>query len=77
MIVAPTSGKGVRRILDYARLYRCFIKDFSKIAKLLTQFLAKDTLFVFTNKCPKTFGKIKEVLKWTPHHPTTKMDATI
>ena len=41
----PTSIKGIRSVLGHARFYCCFIKDFSKIAKPLTNFLAKDVLF--------------------------------
>lgn len=43
-------------------IYRPFIKDFSKIIKPLTQLLAKDALFVFTNECHEAFCKIKQAL---------------
>ena len=35
--------KGIRSFLGHAEFYRRFIKDFSKIAKLLSNLLYKDT----------------------------------
>jgi hypothetical protein len=43
----PVNVKGVRSFLGHAGFYRRFIKDFSKIAKPLTQLLLKDAPFVF------------------------------
>jgi len=39
--------------------YRRFIKDFSTIAKPLTQLLTKDALYVFTDECHEAFYRIK------------------
>ncbi|GJY38995.1 hypothetical protein Tco_0425359 [Tanacetum coccineum] len=39
----PTNVKGIRSFLGYAGFYRCFIKDFSKIARPLTKLLEKGT----------------------------------
>ena len=47
----PTSVKGVRIFLGYAGFYRHFIKDFSLIAKPLTNLLIKDVPFVFDDAC--------------------------
>ena len=58
----PTCVKAVRRFLEHMGLYRHFIKDFSKISKLFTLLLAKDTPFIFTNECLKAFHMIKEAL---------------
>jgi len=38
----PTSLKGVRSFVGHVGFYRRFVKDFSKIAKPLTQLLVKD-----------------------------------
>ena len=38
----PTNVKGIRSFLGHAGFYRRFIKDFSKIAKPLTNLLAKE-----------------------------------
>ena len=62
----PTSVKGIRSFLGHAGFYRRFIKDFSKIAKPLTNFLAKDALFVFYNNCLEAFCMLKEALITAP-----------
>ena len=62
----PTSVKGIHSFLGNAGFYRRFIKDFSKIAKPLTNLLAKDTLFVFDNNCLKAFYRLKEALISAP-----------
>ena len=38
----PTNVKGVRSFLGHAGFYKRFIKDFSRIARPLTNLLAKD-----------------------------------
>ena len=58
----PTCVKGVRSCPGHATLYRHFIKDFSKIAKPLTLFLAKDTPLIFSNECLGDFYRIKDAL---------------
>jgi len=52
----PTLVKGNRSFLGHADFYRHFINDFSKIVKPLTQLIAKEALFKFTNECHKTFA---------------------
>ncbi len=47
----PSSVKGVRSFLGHASFYRRFIKDFSKIAKLLTNLLNLDVPFDFDDSC--------------------------
>ena len=44
----PTNVKGVRSFLGHAGFYRRFIKDFSRIAKPLTNLLAKDARSTLT-----------------------------
>jgi hypothetical protein len=44
----PTNVKGVRSFLGHAGFYRRFIKDFSCIARPLTNLLAKETPFNLT-----------------------------
>ncbi|GKC65045.1 reverse transcriptase domain-containing protein [Tanacetum coccineum] len=58
----PNNVKGIRSFLGYAGFYRCFIKDFSKIARPLTKLLEKDTPFEFNDKCHKAFNSLKEKL---------------
>ena len=42
---APTNVRGVRSFLGLANFYRCFIKDYAKLAKLLTDLTQKDKVF--------------------------------
>ncbi|GKB64318.1 reverse transcriptase domain-containing protein [Tanacetum coccineum] len=62
----PTNIKGIRSFLGHASFYRCFIKDFSKIARPLTKLLEKDTLFEFDDECQKAFELLKEKLTCAP-----------
>ncbi|KMT07385.1 hypothetical protein BVRB_6g150110 [Beta vulgaris subsp. vulgaris] len=62
----PVNVKGVRSFLGHAGFYRRFIKDFSKIAKPLTQLLLKDATFDFTDACVESFDRIKEALITAP-----------
>ena len=43
----PTSMKGIRSFLGHARFYRRLIKDFSKIAKPLSNLLMQGVVFTF------------------------------
>ena len=62
----PTSVKGICSFLGHVGFYKRFIKDFSKIAKPLTNLLAKDALFVFDNDCLEEFCRLKEALITAP-----------
>jgi hypothetical protein len=58
----PVNVKGIRSFLGHARFYRWFIKDFSQIARPLTNLLAMDAPFEFTNECLTTFHTFKKAL---------------
>ena len=51
----PTKSKDVRSFLGHARYYRCFIKDFSKIASPLYKLLTKEAEFNWTSECNEVF----------------------
>ena len=51
----PVNVKGVRSFLGHAGFYRRFIKDFSKIAKPLSNLLNKDKSFLFDDDCLNAF----------------------
>jgi hypothetical protein len=51
-----TNEKGISSFLGHACFYRRFIKDFSKIAKPLTNLLVKDTPFQFNDECLNAFN---------------------
>jgi len=61
----PINVKGVRSFLGHARFYRHFIKDFSKIAKPLSNLLNKDVVFRFDEECLTTFDTLKARLVFT------------
>ena len=52
--------------LGHAGFYRRFIKDFSKIAKPLSNLLNKDVLFVFNEECLEAFNTLKAELVSAP-----------
>jgi len=56
--------KEVRSFLGHASFFRHFIKDFSKIAKTLSNLLAKDIPFHFSETCHEAFSKFKEALNF-------------
>ncbi|GJY86364.1 reverse transcriptase domain-containing protein [Tanacetum coccineum] len=57
-----TNVKGVRSFLGHAGFYQRFIKDFSKIARPMTQLLIKDAKFIFSNECMQAFDILKNKL---------------
>ena len=58
----PTSVKGIMSLFAHAGFSRRFIKDFSKIAKLLCTLLEHDRPFNFNENCLKTFVELKRAL---------------
>ena len=58
----PTCVKEVRPFLRHAGFYHRFIEDFSKIAKALSNLLAKDVPFYFSEEYLEAFSKLKEAL---------------
>ena len=62
----PANIKGIHSFLGHAGFYRRFIKDFSQIARPLTNLLAKDAPFEFTNECLNAFHILKKALVSAP-----------
>nr|GEV80284.1 hypothetical protein [Tanacetum cinerariifolium] len=62
----PTTVKGIRSFLRHAGFYGRFIKDFSKIAMLMTRLLEKDTPFLFSKECIEAFQTLKRKLTKAP-----------
>ena len=56
----------MRSFLGHVCFYRRFIKDFSKIAKPLTQLLVKDVPFEFNEEYLSAFHRLKEALITAP-----------
>ena len=62
----PSSVKGIRSFLGHAGFYRRFIKDFSQIAKSLSNLLVQGTPFEFDAQCMRAFSILKDKLVSTP-----------
>ncbi|GKE02222.1 reverse transcriptase domain-containing protein, partial [Tanacetum coccineum] len=62
----PTTVKGVRSFLGHAGFYRRFIKDFSKISRLMTHVLEKNISFIFFDECIQAFETLKKKLTEAP-----------
>nr|GFB17470.1 reverse transcriptase domain-containing protein [Tanacetum cinerariifolium] len=62
----PTTVKGIHSFLGHAGFYQRFIKDFSKIAWLMTRLLEKDTQFLFSKECVEAFQTLKRKLTEAP-----------
>ena len=52
--------------MGHTKFYRRFIKDFSKVAKLLCSLLEHDKPFHFDKECPQAFGELKKALITAP-----------
>ncbi len=62
----PTIVKEVRSFLGHARFYKHFIKDFSKIAKPLSNLLCHDVPFLYDKDYVDAFYRLKKVLTSAP-----------
>ena len=65
-MLVPISVEQVRSFLSYDGFYLRFIKDFSRVVKLLTNCLAEDSNFGFDDYCMESFEKIRTLLVSTP-----------
>jgi len=65
-LLQPVNVKGVMSFLGHAGFYRQFIKDFSKIAKPMSNLLNKDVVFLFDEDCLKAFNTLKTSLVSAP-----------
>ena len=62
----PMNIKRIRSFLGHAGFYRRFIKDFSQIARPLTNLLVKDAPFEFIDECLTAFHTLKKALISAP-----------
>jgi len=61
-----TNVKGIRKFLRFANFYKRIIKDFSKIAKALSNVLNEDKSFNLDASCLDVFESRKERLVTAP-----------
>jgi hypothetical protein len=62
----PTSVHQIRSFLGLPRYYRCFIPNFSRIAKPMIELLKKDVKFSWDQKCEDAFHTLKAHLTTAP-----------
>ena len=62
----PTSTKEVQQFLGFASYYRCFIRDFSQIAKPLHRLTERNCRFKWTSECQHSFEELKYKLTRVP-----------
>ena len=62
----PSSVKGIRSFLGHTGFYRRFIKDFSQIAKPLSNLLVQGIPFEFDPQCLHVFSVLKDKLISAP-----------
>ncbi|KAK4395668.1 Transposon Tf2-12 polyprotein [Sesamum angolense] len=62
----PKNVSEVRSFLGLAGYYRRFVKDFSVVAKPLTNLLKKNAPFNWNDKCAQSFEKLKKRLTSAP-----------
>ena len=55
----PKTLRQVRSFLGFGNFYRRFIRDYSKIAKPLTNLTKKDEPFIWNEQCQKAFDQLK------------------
>ena len=66
----PVNVRGIRSFLGHVGFYHRFIKDFSHIARPLTNLLAKDVPFEFDDTCLKSFNILKKSTHLYTNHST-------
>ncbi|GKB82417.1 reverse transcriptase domain-containing protein, partial [Tanacetum coccineum] len=62
----PTTVKGIQSFPGHVGFYRRYIQDFSKIDRLMTRLLEKDTPFFFSKECIEAFQTRKKKLTEAP-----------
>ncbi|GJS52230.1 reverse transcriptase domain-containing protein [Tanacetum coccineum] len=61
-----TTVKGIRSFLGHTGFYRRFIQEFSKVPRLMTYLLEKETSFKFSKECMESFKILKKKLFEAP-----------
>ena len=62
----PRNAKQIRSFLGLCSYYRRFVKNFAEIAKPLHELYEKNTKFLWTPECQKSFESLKDSLTSSP-----------
>jgi hypothetical protein len=62
----PWNVKDVQSFLGFANFYRCFVKGYSNIIALITQLTRKNTHFVWSKECSRSFESLKQAFPTAP-----------
>ena len=62
----PRNVTEVRSFLGLASYYRRFVKGFSMITTPMTRLLQKNVMYVWSEKCQRSFDKLKALLTEAP-----------
>lgn len=62
----PANVSDIRSFIGLASYYRCFVHDFARIARPLTDLTKKDVAFIWTEAQEETFNKLKSLLTSEP-----------
>ena len=62
----PKSVSDIRSFLGLAGYYRRFVRDFSKIARPMTNLMKKESKFEWNEKCEEAFQILKDRLTSAP-----------
>ena len=73
----PSSVKGIRSFLGHSGFYRSFIKDFSRIAKPLSNLLVQGIPFEFDDQCVRAFSVLKYIFGIGSYCSSTKLGPPI
>ena len=57
--LTPQKVKDIQSFLGFCNFYRCFINNYSHIVVPLTRLTHKNTLWVFSKDCQKSFNTLK------------------
>ena len=77
MLPSPSSVKGIRSFLGHFGFYRRFIKDFFKIAEVLSNMLVQVAPIEFDDQCMQAFLLLKEKLVSSPVVVGTELGSSI
>jgi hypothetical protein len=62
----PWNVKDIQSFLGFANFYRHFVKGYSNIVALMTRLTRKNTRFVWSEECSRSFESLKQAFTTAP-----------